>query len=67
MNILQIISKNDRYGAQRIFLDQVKVLHQMGHNVIVVGRGMEGYVPDPVRALDIQYHAIPMEGLKKRA
>ncbi len=64
MNILQMISKNDRYGAQRIFLDQVRVLHQMGHTVVVVGRGNEGYVPDSVRALGVEYHGIPMKGLK---
>jgi glycosyltransferase involved in cell wall biosynthesis len=64
MNILLMISKNDKYGAQRIFLDQVRVLHQMGHTVVVVGRGNEGYVPDSVRALDVDYHGIPMKGLK---
>ena len=31
MNILQMISKNDRYGAQRIFLDQVASLKARGH------------------------------------
>jgi glycosyltransferase involved in cell wall biosynthesis len=64
MNILLMISKNDKYGAQRIFLDQVRVLHQMGHTVIVVGRGNEGYVPDSVRALGVDYHGSPMKGLK---
>ncbi len=64
MRILLMISKNDRYGAQRIFLDQVRVLHQMGHTVVVVGRGNEGYVPDSVRALGVEYHGIPMKGLK---
>lgn len=64
MNILQIISKNEKYGAQRIFLDQVKILHQMGHTVIVTGRGNEGYVPDEIRSLGVEYHGIPLKGLK---
>ena len=64
MNILFIISKNDRYGAQRIFLDQVNVLHQLGNRVIVVGRGNDGYVPDSVRAMGIAYHGIHMKGLR---
>lgn len=57
-----MISKNDRYGAQRIFLDQVKVLHEMGSRVIVVGRGNEGYVPDTVRNTGVEYHGIAMKG-----
>ena len=63
MRILQMISKNDRYGAQRIFLDQVKALHDLGHEVFVVARGNEGYVTDSVRALGIPYHGIAMKGL----
>lgn len=63
MNILQIISKNDRYGAQRIFLDQVATLHARGHRLIVVVRGSEGYVTDSVRALGVTCHGIPMKGL----
>jgi hypothetical protein len=39
MNILYMISKNDRYGAQRIFLDLVASLHAGGRSVIVVVRG----------------------------
>ncbi len=64
MNILQMISKNDRYGAQRIFLDQVAVLQAMGNQVVVAGRGSEGYVTDSVRALGIPYHGTPMKGVK---
>ncbi len=64
MNILQMISKNDRYGAQRIFLDQVAVLQAMGNQVVVVGRGPEGYVTDSVRALGVPYHGSPMKGIK---
>lgn len=64
MNILQIISKNDRYGAQRIFLDQVKVLRDLGNRVIVVGRGNDGYVPDQVRSLGVEYYGVPMKGVK---
>lgn len=64
MNILQMISKNDRYGAQRIFLDQVAVLRTMGNTVVVAGRGSEGYVTDSVRALGVPYHGIPMNRLK---
>lgn len=63
MRILQMISKNDRYGAQRIFLDQVKALHDFGHEVFVIARGNEGYVADSVRALGIPYHGIAMKGL----
>ncbi|HAS53111.1 MAG TPA: hypothetical protein DCS42_02755, partial [Nitrospiraceae bacterium] len=64
LNILQIISKNDRYGAQRIFLDQVAILHRMGHNVVVAGRGDTGYVSDSVRTLGVEYHGIPMNGVR---
>jgi glycosyltransferase involved in cell wall biosynthesis len=63
MRILQMISKNDRYGAQRIFLDQVKALHDLGNEVFVVARGNEGYVADSVRALGIPYIGIAMKGL----
>jgi glycosyltransferase involved in cell wall biosynthesis len=63
MRILQMISKNDRYGAQRIFLDQVKALHDLGNEVFVVARGSEGYVADSVRALGIPYIGIAMKGL----
>jgi glycosyltransferase involved in cell wall biosynthesis len=59
-----MISKNDRYGAQRIFLDQVAVLHRMGHDVTVVCRGNEGFVVDSARALGVPYHGIPMKGLR---
>jgi hypothetical protein len=64
MNILQMISKNDRYGAQRIFLDQVAVLQAMGNRVVVAGRGSEGYVTDSVRARGIPYYGSPMKGIK---
>lgn len=63
MNILQMISKNDRYGAQRIFLDQVATLHAMGHNVTVVARGTEGYVTDSVRSMGLACHGSRMKGL----
>lgn len=64
MNILQIISKNDRYGAQRVFLDQVRVLRDMGNNVVVVARGDKGYVTDSVQAMGVPCYGIPMKGLK---
>ncbi len=63
LRILQIISKNDRYGAQRIFLDQISTLHAMGNQVTVVGRGTEGFVSDSVRNIGIPYHGIPMNGI----
>ncbi len=63
MNILLIISKNDRYGAQRIFLDQVRILNKMANRVIVVGRGIDGFVPDAVRAMDVEYHGLPLKGV----
>lgn len=63
MKILQMISKNDRYGAQRIFLDQVAILHRMGHEVAVVCRGVEGFVTDSVKAMGVPYFGIPMKGL----
>jgi glycosyltransferase involved in cell wall biosynthesis len=63
MRILQMISKNDRYGAQRIFVDQVTALRGLGHEVLVVARGDEGYVADSVRALGVPYHGIAMKGL----
>ncbi|HXY53938.1 MAG TPA: glycosyltransferase family 4 protein [Nitrospirota bacterium] len=64
MNILLIISKNDRYGAQRIFLDQVHILDKMANRVIVVGRGTTGFVPDAVRAMGVEYHGLPLDGIK---
>ncbi len=63
MRVLQIISKNDRYGAQRIFLDQVAALRDLGHDVTVVARGNEGYVSDSVRALGIPYQGISMKSI----
>jgi glycosyltransferase involved in cell wall biosynthesis len=63
MNILLIISKNDRYGAQRIFLDQVHILNKMANRVIVVGRGSNGYVPDAVRSMGVEYHGLPLKGI----
>jgi glycosyltransferase involved in cell wall biosynthesis len=63
MNILQMISKNDRYGAQRIFLDQVKTLHARGHNVVVAARGSEGYVTDSVRKMGLECHGTAMKGI----
>lgn len=59
-----MISKNDRYGAQRIFLDQVATLHAMGHNVTVVARGTEGYVTDSVRGMGLVCHGITMKGIR---
>ena len=65
MNILQMISKNDRYGAQRIFLDQVATLRSIsGNTVVVAGRGSEGYVTDSVQALGVPYHGSPMKSIK---
>lgn len=63
MRILQMISKNDRYGAQRIFLDQVAVLHRAGHDVTVVCRGSEGFVTDSARTLGVRYVSSSMSGL----
>jgi len=63
MNILYMISKNDRYGAQRIFLDQVTALHARGHRVTVAVRGTAGYVTDSVRILGLECYGIPMTGL----
>ncbi len=59
-SILMMISKNDRYGAQRVFLDQVSALRRMGAFVVVVGRGAEGYVTDSVLGMGTEYHGIPM-------
>lgn len=63
LNILQMISKNDRYGAQRIFLDQVSALQSLGNRVTVVCRGSVGYVTESVQAMGIPCHGIPMKGL----
>ncbi len=64
MNILMIISKNDRYGAQRIFLDQVQILNSLGNRVVVVGRGSHGYVTESVRAMGVEYVGMPMKGIR---
>jgi L-malate glycosyltransferase len=64
MNILLIISKNDRYGAQRIFLDQVGILKSMNNQVIVVCRGEQGFVPDAVRSLGVAYYGLPLKGFE---
>jgi hypothetical protein len=58
-----MISKNDRYGAQRIFLDQVAALHAIGHNVTAVVLGTEGYVTDSVRNMGLDCHGITMKGI----
>lgn len=63
MNILMMISKNDRYGAQRIFLDQVDVMRGLNNRIIVVGRGSNGYVPESVRNMGVEYHDLPMKGI----
>jgi glycosyltransferase involved in cell wall biosynthesis len=64
MNILMITSKNDKYGAQRVFLDQVTALRRMGHQVVVVGRGDEGFIADSVRSMKVDYYGIPMKGIR---
>jgi glycosyltransferase involved in cell wall biosynthesis len=64
MNILMITSKNDKYGAQRIFLDQVSALRRLGHQVVVVGRGDEGFIADSVRSMNVDYYGIPMKGIR---
>lgn len=64
MKILHMISKNDRYGAQRIFLDQVAVLRQSGHDVWVACRGSEGFVTESVRRLGVPYLDNPMKGVR---
>jgi glycosyltransferase involved in cell wall biosynthesis len=63
MNILLMISKNDRYGAQRIFLDQAAVLQSMGNRIVVVGKGTIGYVADSVGAMGIEYHGMLLSGI----
>jgi len=63
MNILMITSKNDKYGAQRVFLDQVFALRRLGHQVVVVGRGNEGFIADSVRSMNVDYFGIPMKGI----
>ncbi len=62
--ILYMISKSDRYGAQRIFLDQVSILHRMGNYVIVAGKGADGYVADAVRDMGVPYEGISFKGAK---
>ncbi len=64
MNILLMISKNDRYGAQRVFLDQVAALSRLGHRIVVVGRGNTGYVAETVRSMGIEYHGISLKGIR---
>ncbi len=64
MNILLIISKNDKYGAQRLFVDQARALHQLGHQVVVVGRGTQGYIPESIADMDLEYHGITMKNFK---
>ncbi len=59
-----MISKNDRYGAQKVFLDQVSALHSMGNRVVVAGRGTSGYVPETVQAMGVTYYGISMSGVK---
>lgn len=61
--ILQMISKNDRYGAQRVFLDQVACLNQLGNRVIVVVRGLDGYVTESVRSMGVPCYGIPLKGV----
>jgi len=63
LRILFIISKNDRYGAQRVFLDQVASLNRLGHKVIIAVRGFDGYVTDSARALGITCYGFQMNGV----
>jgi len=42
----------------------VAALRDLGHDVVVVARGNEGYVADSVRAMGVPYHGIRMKGLK---
>jgi glycosyltransferase involved in cell wall biosynthesis len=64
MHILMMISKNDKYGAQRVFLEQALALHHAGHHMVVVGRGTQGYIPEAVVAAGVEYHGIAMKNLK---
>ncbi len=63
LSILQMISKNDRYGAQRVFLDQVAGLTQLGNRVIVAVRGLDGYVTETVRSMGILCYGLPLKGV----
>jgi glycosyltransferase involved in cell wall biosynthesis len=63
LNILQMISKNDRYGAQRVFLDQVACMNRLGNRVIVAVPGLDGYVTESVRSMGIPCYSIPMKGV----
>jgi glycosyltransferase involved in cell wall biosynthesis len=64
MNILMIISKNNKYGAQRLFIEQVTAMVRLGHTVVVVGRGISGYIPEAIKAIGVPYYSIAMKGLK---
>ena len=59
-----MISKNDRYGAQRVFLDQLSSIRRKGHFVVVVSRGTEGFVTESVQAMGVEYHGISMNKVK---
>ncbi len=59
-----MISKNNKYGAQRLFVEEVTALVRLGHTVVVVGRGTSGYIPDAIKAVGAPYYGIAMKGLK---
>jgi len=56
---LQIISKQGPYGAEHIFVDQLKALRKAGHEPVVVTKGSKGWVSDQVRKMN--FHHIPLE------
>ncbi|MFA5072414.1 MAG: glycosyltransferase family 4 protein [Nitrospirota bacterium] len=62
--ILMMISKNDKYGAQRVFVDQASILHSMGNQVVIVGRGERGYIPETVKSKGIKYFHCNMSGFR---
>ncbi len=64
MHILQMISKNDKYGAQSVFLNQILALMGKGNEIVIVGRGRNGFIPDKVKSIGLPYYGIPMNGLK---
>lgn len=61
---LQIISKQGPYGAEHIFIDQLKALKKAGHETIVVTKGGEGWVSDQIRALNLRHIPLELGGIK---
>ncbi|MGA1791379.1 MAG: glycosyltransferase family 4 protein [bacterium] len=64
MKSIQIISKQGPYGAEHIFIAQVKALKESGHEFIVVTKEDKGWVSDRLKALGIEFIPLSLKSVK---